>query len=730
MSEPVQPSEPPAGESASKRPPAGERWRIAREILAFAVPHWKIFLVAVTFTAIYAGASSLRVFIVGLVVDGVLAPPDVDKDPGRAFVDFQKHLGPYLPSTFPPPPERYRAAKFSVSGYEAIEIVHADRVLHFTGGRLTSQLAVQGGAGEVQRELQHLKVKYDAEDSFAVAIAQLTPDAAVVASRKFESESAILVAYAEGPSDVMAVLWVIGGLAAVLALIIAGSNFMKLYLAQTVVLRTVASIRQRLFQHLSSLSVDYYSRRRSGDLISRLTNDVGTLQYSLRFLFGNLLQQPFLLLGGLIAAFYASWQLTLCVCPFMPLLMLPVLKSGRKVHKHGRGSLSRLGELTDTMGQLLSGIRVVKAFGMEEEQQREFERRNALFIRSSLKMHRAKVTSRSFVEGLYNLMGAVIVVLGGWMLSGGFGLTMGDFAVFLSGLLMMYAPIRAMTKAYNTLQESLAGASRVFEILDEESTVRDADGAQELPILAQSVVFDDVWFRYDEGQAWVLGGVSFEAPAGSTVALVGPTGAGKTTVLDLLARFHEPQKGAIYLDGFDVSSATHSSLLAQVAIVAQDAFLFHTTVGENILHGRPDATQADVEEAARAAQIHDEIMAMPDGYDTVIGERGMTLSGGQRQRVTIARAILKNAPILILDEATSALDTESERKVQEAIEALMAGRTTFVIAHRLSTIRHAEQILVLEAGQVIERGNHAHLLALGGMYARLLQLQASTPAAS
>ncbi|MEM7164282.1 MAG: ABC transporter ATP-binding protein [Planctomycetota bacterium] len=774
--------------SAASEPPPASAWRIGRHVLSYVVPHWKIFLVALLMTAVYAGASSLRAVVVGLVVEGVLDPPATEQEEGRVFRDFKKHVGPLLPSAFPDPPERYEAAQFTITEPQRIELIGAG-VFEVADSALAVTLEMRRGTGSLATRAPKLHVHLanpeqlpDVVPAISGGAAQLQIDAATpvavtsfsvdeyqlceratqpaawrcvsgvvqlttAAGSRKESFEELLISNvqldalptltgnsatlslreAEG-SDVMGVLWILGGFSAVLALIIAGSNFAKLYLSQSVVLRTIASIRQSLFEHLSSLSIDYYSRRQSGDLISRLTNDVGTIQYSLRFLFGNLIQQPFLLLGGLVAAFYASWQLTLCVAPFMPLLMLPVLKSGRRVHKHGRGSLSRLGELTQTMGQLLSGIRVVKAFGMEEQQRREFELRNGRFIRSSMKMMRAKITSRSFVEGLYNLMGAIIIVVGGWMLSKGLGLTLGDFAVFLSGLLMMYAPIRGMTKAYNTLQESLAGASRVFEILDAQPSVRDGKDAAALPALANSIVFEDVWFRYEDAQQWVLGGVTFEAPAGTTVALVGPTGAGKTTVLDLLARFHEPQKGRILVDGHDVATATHASLLQQVAIVGQDPFLFHTTVAENILNGRPSATQAEVEEAARAAQVHDEIMAMPDGYATVLGERGLTLSGGQRQRITIARAILKNAPILILDEATSALDTASERKVQAAIDTLMEGRTTFVIAHRLSTIQHAHQILVMQAGHVVESGTHAELLAQGGLYARLQQMQDEAPA--
>ncbi len=491
-------------------------------------------------------------------------------------------------------------------------------------------------------------------------------------------------------------------------------------------MRTIASIRRELFRHLSGLSVSFFHTRRTGDLISRLTNDVGSIQLSLRYLFGQLLQHPINIIALLVVAFWASWQLTLLVLLFFPLILIPLIRSGKKVKRHSRGSFAKLGEITEAMSQLLSGIRVVKVFGMENAQLEEFDQRNLGFVKSALKVMRAKITARSLIEGLYTFLAALALLVGGWMMLG--TLTIGDLLVFLGAIASLYHPLKAISRAYNTIQESGAAIERVFEILEERPTVEDLPEAVEFPPFRDTITFENVSFRYGLSEPLVLRDIRFTARRGETIALVGPSGAGKSTLLDLLGRFHDPTEGGILLDGLDLRQGTQASLLRNLAVVDQDSFLFNTTVEENIRHGNLEATHSEIEAAAQAAAIHNEIMAMSEGYSTVIGERCSKVSGGQRQRITIARAILKNAPILILDEATSSLDSESERKIQEALMNLMKGRTTFVIAHRIATVKHVHQILVMDEGRIVAKGTHKELARARGLYARLLKLQEITEA--
>ncbi len=683
-------------------------------VLAYSTPHWRTIVLVIMLMGVYSAANGLRFAMVGLVIDGLVQPGDAAAKKGKATKLFA-YVTPYLPADVKIP------RSFSASDEAATLTVTSGSIVEkhskfedglWRGTIREGQLSYVSTSGA--------RVEGARFDELVV----LLPEAQTTTPFTETRGAVLTYSRAEEGGSVFPLLATIAAFGMILAVVIAATNYGRLYLAYKVQVLTVASLRADIFRHLSGLGLDFFSGRRSGDLISRLTNDVGTVQNSLRYVFGDLLQHPLTILASLGIAFFASPQLTLMVLPFFAILILPILRSGRKVKRHGRGSLRRLGEVTETMGQLLSGIRVVKAFGMEQAQWREFDERNDGFVRSNLKMVRAKVTARSLLEGLYNLMAAGAILLGGWLITRQMlTLPISDFAIFLGGITGLYQPLKAMTRIYNTVNESAAGAERIFDLLDETSTVTDPPGAPHFLPLADTVTFDRVWFRYGPDEPWVLRDISFTAKRGETIALVGPSGSGKSTLLDLLARFHDPIEGAISLDGQDLRQGTRRSLLSQIAIVGQDAFLFHTTIGENIRHGRPAATQAELEEAAVAAAIADEIDAMPEKYDTVIGERGMKVSGGQRQRITIARAILKNADILILDEATSALDTESERKVQRALDNLVEGRTTFVIAHRLSTIQYASRILVLEGGRIVESGSHDDLIEKNGAYARLLRMQ-------
>jgi subfamily B ATP-binding cassette protein MsbA len=532
-------------------------------------------------------------------------------------------------------------------------------------------------------------------------------------------------------------LWAMAAMLAVfgvMAVLMAVAYYFKEYMAQRLIVHMEVDVRKSLFQHLTRQSVAYFNRQRSGDVISRLTNDVGALRQSFKLFFETVAQEPVKIAMTLGVALFASPLLFVLVVPFYGILMLPILRSGKKVIKHGKGRLEKLGLVTEAIQQLFSGIRIVKAFVMEKREEEEFAERNAEFIRSTVKMSRAKIKGRTYQELLYNVGTAAALLLGLGLL-GVKLIAAQDMLVFMTAMVQIYQPLKALSNAWNQLQESSAGADRLLEVLREKPLIADSHGSLEFPGVKTEVSFESVSFSYrdldpglvrgEEGELRlpVLVDVSFAIKAGEVVALVGPSGSGKSTIADLLARFYDPQKGRIAIDGRDIRDYRYSSYLRSVAIVSQDPFLFNTTIRENIRYGREGASDAEVEEAAKVAFAHEFILEQPLGYDTVIGERGVMLSGGQRQRLTIARAVLKDAPILILDEATSALDTHSEKEVQRAIDNLMRSRTTLVIAHRLSTVAHADKILVVEDGRIVESGRHEDLLNLKEKYFRLWRSQ-------
>lgn len=691
---------------------------VFRWVMGYVYPYWHRIAFAIALMGLYAGANALRLGMIALLFDGVIAPAAPTDKPGNLMGMYQEHVAPRLGERFEFKPQLKHHAPFvwlTLSEGEVEPDENDPNAVIIKNGVIASSELQTGPSMTGPFNAFKLRFK-DPPD----------PNRAWIGER-LEPKAATFLSPETGADRVLPILLAFGVIGVILALVIAFSNFGREYLARSIVVRLIAEIRADVFRHMSSLSLAYFQGKKSGELISRLTNDVAAVQISLRYVFGDVLQHPITMLSAIVMAFLASWQLALIASPFFILFLLPMLKSGKKVKRHGRGTLHKLGEVTQVMTQLLSGIRVVKAFRMEDAQEQEFRRKNAGFIRANLRMVRAKVTARSVMEGLYNFLAAVLLAFGGWLLvNQWFDLRLGDFAVFLSAVAMVYQPLKALTKAWNTLAESLAGAERVHELLAERPTVPDKPGAKRFEVLREQIEFREVSYRYGENEPWVLQQIDFAVKRGQTIALVGPSGAGKSTLLDLLARFYDPVQGSILLDGFDLRDGTHASLLEQTAIVSQDPFLFHESIRENIAHGRPGATEEQIMEAARAAAIHDDIMRFPDGYDEVIGDRGDKLSGGQRQRLTIARALLKNAAILILDEATSALDSESERQVQAALENLMVGRTTFVIAHRLSTIQHADRILVMESGRIVESGTHDELRGAGGPYSRLLEAQAAS----
>ncbi|MGE0454171.1 MAG: ABC transporter ATP-binding protein [Vicinamibacteria bacterium] len=488
--------------------------------------------------------------------------------------------------------------------------------------------------------------------------------------------------------------------------------------------RAVTDLRNALYDHILKQSFAFLSRHSTGSLMSHITTDVERVQHAVSELAGDLFKEGLTVLGLLIVLFWHDWRLALIALFGMPLAFYPLVRLGRKLRASNETSLRRWRDISEILQETISGFRIVKAFAMEGFEIERFRRAATRLLNVNLRITRTNALLPPLMEAVGGLALVGALFYGATRIQAG-SLTTGAFVSFLAALFMLYQPVKRLSQLSSSLQAALAAGGRVFEVLDTHQEVREEPNALELPRMTRGLEYREVGFQYSDGDFEVLRRVSFELRAGEVAAIVGSSGAGKTTLVNLLSRFYDVSDGAILIDGVDVRKASLRSLREQIGLVTQETVLFNDTVRANIAYGLKDVDEARVEAAARAALAHDFILDLPRRYGTVIGERGSRLSGGQRQRIAIARALLKDPPILILDEATSALDAESERAVQQALSNLMRGRTTLVIAHRLATVRKANRILVLDGGEVRQVGTHEQLLREGGLYSRLHGLQFS-----
>ena len=531
-------------------------------------------------------------------------------------------------------------------------------------------------------------------------------------------------------------LWVLPIALVSLAAIRSLFGFYQRYLMATVGHRIVRDMRNNLSSHLLKLSPAFYSHQTSGNLVARMTNDTLLVRTALTDGVSAVLRDSIRVIALFCAALYIDPVLALISAVGLPLGVWPVIAFGKKVRRLSRVGQEQFGGLTAILHECILGHKVVQAYGMEDREKEKFDGENQKFTDVFEKSEFYGALAGPTNEIIASLATSAVILYGGLSVIGGVR-TQGDFIAFLTSIFLLYEPIRRLGRVNNIVQLGVAASERIFEVLDTEPEISDCDGAKDLEIVSSDVELKNVYFSYEKSPnpsdtgvipetIWALEGVSMKIHAGKTLALVGMSGGGKSTIANLLLRYYDPDMGSICIGGYDISQVTLKSLRSSIAYVSQHTFLFNDTVLANIAYGRHGAAREEIVEAAKAAYAHDFITALPQGYDTVIGEQGFKLSGGERSRVAIARALIKDAPILILDEATAALDSQAEALVQAAIDRLMSGRTALVIAHRLATIRGADAIAVIGKGRVLEMGTHEELLRMDGEYSKLYRVQFKT----
>ncbi|HOW98846.1 MAG TPA: ABC transporter ATP-binding protein [Kiritimatiellia bacterium] len=513
------------------------------------------------------------------------------------------------------------------------------------------------------------------------------------------------------------------GLLPLLAAVRGIGQFASTYLIEWVGNRVVMDLRVQVFNHLQDLSLLFFTRARTGELISRTTNDTAMIERAVSTVLADLIREPFTLVAMVGFAFWLDWKLALIGVVLFPVCIIPVTLFGRRVRRFSREGQQQLADMVSVLQENAGGARVVRAFGLEELERARFLKTARGVLNRLMRVVRARAAVDPIIVFISMLGLGLVLIYARWT-----RMSVQDLFTFAAALVALYDPAKKISRIHISIQQSAGAADRIFELLDTPVSVRPSPGAVLFAGPVQSIVFGDVAFAYDTEP--ILRAIRMEVKAGQRIAIVGGSGSGKTTLVGLIPRFYDVTAGRILLNGRDIRDFTLDSLRRQIGMVTQDTFLFNETVARNIAFGKPDATRQEIEQAARRAHAHEFIAELPQGYETMVGERGVRLSGGQCQRLAIARAIVRNPPILILDEATSALDTESERQVQAAIEEIMTERTVFAIAHRLSTIMHADRIVVLDGGLIAEVGTHGELLEKGGLYKRLYDMQfQDTPAA-
>ncbi|MDD5432364.1 MAG: ABC transporter ATP-binding protein [Candidatus Omnitrophica bacterium] len=497
-------------------------------------------------------------------------------------------------------------------------------------------------------------------------------------------------------------------------------GFLQSYLMSDIGQRVVRDIRAKLYDKFQHLSLDYYTHKRGGEMISRITNDVKIVENAVSYGSTDIVYQTLQVVIFAFLTFFIYLKMAVISIILVPLISMPIVMVGKKLRKLSRSSQEKMADINSLLYETIIGARIVKAFNMEPYEIKKFNRVNQDYYKITMKSIKKLLLLSPSTEILGCIAGVTVFFWGGREVIAG-KLSFGVFGLFLGSLLSLIRPFKKLSQVHSLNQQAVAASERIYEVLETNPSVVEKKGALELGNFKEKVAFENVWFKYADNE--ILKGVNLEVRKGSMLAIVGPSGSGKTTMVDLIPRFYDPVNGRILIDGIDIKEVSLKSLREQIGIVTQETILFNDTIRANIAYGHPEATDSQIEDAATQAHAHEFIKHTPNGYNTVIGDRGMRLSGGERQRIAIARALLKNPPILILDEATSQLDSQAERIVQAALDRLIQGRTVFVIAHRLSTVRNAQTIVVLDKGLIVEQGSHTELLNKEGLYKRLYQMQ-------